>query len=530
MIKHDMNSTIKTLHQQAQKYISDKQYQKAHEALIAILQNDKYFADAYFLLGVIASEHLNYSKAIQLFEQSLKLSTHNFEYLAQLAKHHALLSNDVEAELYAKKASDYRGTSAYVFDTIGVAYSKIGLHKKAVEFFKKATVLDNNNTSYFFNLGVSQTFNGDFNDAQLSHERVLEINPAFCKSYTALSSYGGVKSSIYNIEAMKLLFNVTADPDDKLHLGHALAREHEATEDYDLAYKYLSLAKKAKLESIDYDFANDEEMMHSLLDTFTRFSVSNAVNLGCNNEEPIFIVGMPRTGTTLVERILSQHSDVCTAGELEHFGLLLKEMSKSTTVRVLDPSTINDAMNIDFSLLGERYIARTRVLTGKTKKFIDKMPLNVLYVGFILMAFPKAKIICLDRQPLDTILSNYRQLFSANAYNYNYSYNLETTTKYYVLFSKLVELWKSKFPKNFYVVNYQNLVKNSEKEAKTLVNFCELEWEDSCLETNANTSPVATASAVQVRKPIHSKSIDNWKKYDAYLGSIKSILLNANKL
>jgi len=266
---------------------------------------------------------------------------------------------------------------------------------------------------------------------------------------------------------------------------------------------------------------------------FTSFAEPNATSKeltkpqGYHSKEPIFIVGMPRSGTTLVERILSQHSDVNSAGELEYFSLLVKKMSKTTSSRIFDKETIKAAQTINFEKLGKTYIDKTRVLTGKTARFIDKMPLNILYVGLILHALPHAKIVCLDRNPLDTIMSNYRQLFSANSYNYNYAYHLTTTAQYYVLFQKLALLWEKKYPENFTLINYQELVNNPEKKAREIVSFCDLQWQEQCLNISSNKAPVATASAVQVRQPINNRSINNWKKYDKYLDEAKHILKHA---
>jgi Flp pilus assembly protein TadD len=523
---------IKQLHLKAQNSLNNQQYQDAHGALIAILQQDKFFADAYFLLGIIASEHSNNLKAIQLFEQALKLSINNPEYASQLAKHYALNSEHVKAKYYADLAFEHVNGSALILDTIGVVYSKVGLHHQAVNVFKQAVLLEPFNATYFFNLGVAQTFTGDFSNAQSSHEKVIELDPNFSKSYTALSSFGGVNTEHYNLTKLKWLFEQVSRPDDKLQIGHAIARECESLGDYDQSFKYLAVAKQAKLSAIDYDFSDDEAMFQSLFDVFEedKSEILAHENLGFDNDEAIFIVGMPRSGTTLVERILSQHTDVTTAGELEYFGTLFKEMSKSSTSRILDQETITSASQIDFKTLGKSYIEYTRVLTGNTPKFIDKMPLNILYVGFILKALPNAKIVCLDRNPLDTIMSNFRQLFSANSYNYNYAYNLETLTGFYVLFNRLVKLWKVKFPNNFYCVDYEALVNSPEHEAKQLIGFCGLEWQDDCLSTSSNLAPVATASAVQVRQPINNKSVGNWKKYESYLGDIKQILSNANIL
>lgn len=536
-----MTQSIKQLHEKAQQALSAKQYQQAHGFIITLLQQDKYFADAYFLLGIIACDHHNHEKGIQLFEQALKLEEHNagnsvshkIEYLSQLAKTYALVSDPIKANHFAKLAaelvSSQANVSALTFDTLGVAFSKIGLHQKAIPLFQQAVKLNTSNAAYYFNLGVSQTFSGDFSGAKASHENVIKLDPSFSKSYTALSSLGGVNTKTYNLPNMLSLFESVEHPDEKLHIGHAIAREYEALKDYDQSFKYLSLAKQAKLNSISYNFADDKAMFESLFTAFTEDKTSVTPSTkSFDNNEAIFIVGMPRSGTTLVERILSQHTEVTTAGELEYFSLLVKKMSKTSSSRILDKETIEAAQGIDFEELGKAYIEQTRVLTGKTPKFIDKMPLNVLYVGFILQALPNAKIVCLDRSPLDTIMSNFRQLFSANSYNYNYAYSLPTTAQYFVLFKKLAEFWVNKFPDNFYQVNYQELVNEPELKAKELIKFCGLQWQASCLHINSNMAPVATASAVQVRQPINNKSIDNWKKYDVYLDEVKQILKSIN--
>lgn len=518
-----MNSTISALHQQAQQALNKGEFQQAHHYLMAILQQDKYFSDAYFLMAMIASAHHNSHKAIELIEQANKLSPNNAEYLAHLAKQYALISEHVKAIKYVDLAAQCSPHSALTLDTIGVTYSQIGLHEKAVTFFKQAVTLQSS-PAFYFNLGVSQTFIGDFVSARKSHQQVLKLAPDFCKSHTALSALTKVTPQQNNIADLKILFEKTSNADDKLNVGHAIAREYEGLSDNAHAFKYLKLAKQHKLNSIDYDYLDDHQMLTSISEYFSQSTNTSKLSQGYPSKEAIFVVGMPRTGTTLVERILSQHTDVTSAGELEHFGLLLKKMSTSETKRILDADTIAASKNINFKKLGQAYIDSTRAITGATTRFVDKMPLNILYVGFILQALPNAKVICLDRNPLDTIVSNFRQLFAANAYNYNYAYDLVTTAKFYIEFSKLAKLWLKLFPDNFYLANYQELVNQPEMNAKKLVEFCGLTWQDDCLHIDKNSSPVATASAVQVRTPINNKSIGNWQKYQPYLDEVKALL------
>jgi Flp pilus assembly protein TadD len=521
-----MTTDIKELHQRAQKAINHREYQQAHHHLIAILQQDKYFADAYFLMAMIASAHERTDKAIQLIEQALKLAPNHSEYLAHLAKHFAIKSDHIQAQKYAELASKCASVSALTLDTIGVAYSKNCLNQQAITKFKGAVKLKYKCTSFHYNLAISQTFVGDFDGARHSHKEVIKLDPDFSKSYVALSSLGGINRENNNITRLIGLYKKVTNAEDKLNIGHALAREYEALKEYDNAFHYLQSAKQSKLAAINYDFNDDQQMFNGLLKAFGKPDF--IFNSGYKTSEALFVTGMPRSGTTLVERIISQHSDVTSAGELGYFGSLLKTMGYSNSVRLLDQETIDASVGIDFSELGKAYIEKTRCLTGDTAKFVDKMPLNVLYVGFILQALPQAKIVCLDRNPLDTIVSNYRQLFSANSSSYNYAYALTTTAKFYIEFKKLTQLWSTLFPENFYLISYEKLVNAPEVEAKKLIGFCDLDWQKDCLNIHNNIAPVATASALQVRSPINNRSIGNWKKYDAYLDDVKEILAANN--
>ena len=517
-----MPNTIKVLHQQAQKALNQGLYQQAHQHLISILQQDKYFADAYFLLAMIASIHHNLAKAIELIKQANALAPNNPEYLSQLAKHYALDNNHVEAVKFAELAAKLTASSSLTLDTLGVTYSQMGLHDKAVMFFKKSVAINDKNPNYFFNLGASLKFIGDFDGARKAYEKTISLAPNYYKAHAALTGLGGISKERNHIPLLEALFKQSQHADDRLHLGHALAREYEALADFDKAFHYLEMAKKFKLEQLKYSIGEDKSLFDSLASHFK--DCKHSQFQGFNTDEAIFVVGMPRSGTTLVERIISQHSDVTSAGELQHFGLLVKKMAKTSSNRVIDAETVTATKDINFKELGKAYIESTRAITGKTAKFVDKMPLNVLYVGFILQALPKAKIICLDRNPLDTIVSNFRQLFSVNQSYYNYAYDLHTTTEFYLLFKQLAELWLALFPDNFYLINYEKLVNDPLNEAKQLIEFCDLTWQEDCINIHQNSAPVATASALQVRSPINNRSVGNWKKYDAYLDGVKKIL------
>jgi hypothetical protein len=240
---------------------------------------------------------------------------------------------------------------------------------------------------------------------------------------------------------------------------------------------------------------------------------------------------MPRTGTTLVERILSSHPDVFAAGELSNLGLVLKRMAQTPSNRVLDPETLTKGVTLDAARLGEEYVESTRPRTGHTPHFIDKMPHNFFYAALIHRALPNAKIICLRRGALDACLSNYRQLFATHFSYYNYAYDLLDTGRYYIEFDSLARHWRETLPAASYrEVRYEDVVEHTEREARALVEFCGLEWNPACLAFHDNVAPVATASSVQVRRPIYRTAVERWRKYERELEPLRRLLEEAGCL
>src|SRR5690606_31236513 len=227
----------------------------------------------------------------------------------------------------------------------------------------------------------------------------------------------------------------------------------------------------------------------------------------------------------LVERILSSHSAVTSAGELQNFGICLKRSAGTRSSRVLDEETVVHGAGIDPATLGLRYLESTRPLTGRTARFTDKMPLNFFYAGFIHRALPRAKIVCLRRHPLDTCVGNYRQLFALGFHYYSYAYDLADIGRYYAAFDRLVRHWREILPADaFLEVHYEELVREQRATTERLLRFCGLPWEDACLDFHANAAPVATASSVQVRRPLYSTSIGAWRRYEKHLGPLEAAL------
>ena len=272
---------------------------------------------------------------------------------------------------------------------------------------------------------------------------------------------------------------------------------------------WLGKAKAPKSSEQPYDPRFDDELFAA-----AGRSASLPQTRGHGGPAPIFIVGMPRTGTTLVDRILSSHSKVTSAGELTDFALAMKRMAGTKSAYVLDAETLDAAAGIDAARLGEAYVRSVKDTLAVEGRFIDKMPLNVFLSAHILRALPDARVICLRRHPADTVLSNYRQLFATSFSYYAYAYGLESTAHYYVRFDRLVRRFTEALPPDrFTELHYERLVDDLEPEVRRLLDFCGLEFEPACLNFHENAAPVATASAAQVRQPLYRSSLDRWKRY-----------------
>jgi tetratricopeptide (TPR) repeat protein len=517
---------VLALHREAVQAMNRRAFKKAYTCCIRILERDPDFPDAQFLLGMIAAEHGQFAKALPYIDKALASTPENSEYLAQKARCLVFLQRDSDALESATRALNADPDSAAVLDTIGVVLSKTGAHDMAIEAFRRAVKSQPREPQFHFNMAASQQFVGDFSGAERSYEEAINLKPDFYRAHWALTELTTATTQSNHIERLKRLVDSgPPDADANLYLCHALAKEHEQLGEYAKAFEYWQQGKQGKRPSLQFTMAEYEALFGAVSRVCSaEFLQSNQP--GFDTEEPIFIVGMPRTGTTLVERILASHEEVFAAGELNDFGLCVKRLVGTTSRKVLDEETIEAASSIDFAELGRAYIDSTRPRTGHTRHFIDKLPPNFFYAGFIARALPSARVICLRRQPLDTCLSNYRQLFSLNAPYYNYAYDILDTGRYYLMFDALVKHWESVLSKNFLVVEYEALTRDFEREARSLLEFCGLSWNPDVLSFHASKAPVATASAVQVRDPIHTRGVQRWRHYEDQLRPLITLFEN----
>jgi hypothetical protein len=277
---------------------------------------------------------------------------------------------------------------------------------------------------------------------------------------------------------------------------------------------------------LPYTFASDAANFDAIEASWPAVSQASANEPSL--DAPIFVIGMPRTGTTLVDRILSSHPDVESAGELQAMPLAVKRAAGTRTRTVLDPESIAAASHADMGAIGRDYLRiahhHRRELTGR---FTDKFPGNFQYAGFIARSLPSATIVCLRRNPMDTVLSNFRNLFATTSRYYDYSYDLLDIAAYYVRFDRMMAFWRDALPGRVLELRYEELVADQEGQSRRLLDHCGLVWSDACLSFHTNNAPVSTPSAAQVRRPIYSDSVARWKQHAEVLAPVRRFFENA---
>lgn len=503
-------------------------YQEAYRLLTDAVKQYPDYAGFYFLLSRIAYDFKNHANEVDMLANANRLESDNPMFTVYLARAQVLVGNSVDAVYLLSRAERLAGHTAETWDLMGVTYNRLCMYQQATAAFEKSIMQEQKNPGVFFNLASALKFCGDFTGARTAYERAIALKPDYFKAHAALTSLGGITRESNHVERLRELLSTASSPDDNLCIAHALSKELEALKEYDESIAVLAKAKRQKSHQLDYRFARDQQVFSVLGKYYS--GKSPVQKPGFDNERAIFVVGMPRTGTTLVERILTNHHKVASGGELHNFSIALKRQINSTSHEFIDSAFVESFPNIDLAQLGEEYIKTTHYLMEDKQFLVDKLPLNILYCGLITDALPMAKIVCLDRNPLDTIVSNYRQLFSFQDSTFGYSLDLENTARYYVEFKQLVSLLLEKYSDKVYLVNYEALVANPGIEIQKLLQFCGLDWDDACLHVEQNNKPVATASAVQVRNPISASSVGQWKHYTAYLEPVKVILAQAGVL
>ncbi|HEX7814436.1 tetratricopeptide repeat-containing sulfotransferase family protein [Dyella sp.] len=482
--------------------------------------------EAYYAAGVAALEMRQIAPALAHLERAAKMEPTRAGFGAQFARalHTAKLEEQALAE--ADRVRPLADNDSSLLDMLGGIYAEAGAADKALGAYQRAIELVPGHPGYRYNLANALIALGHSEQAEHEIEACLTAEPRFWRAHLALSNLRKQTQEDNHVERMEgALAEHRHEPMANICLNMALAKEHEDLGHYAQSFAHLVEGKTAARQGLNYERQQDQVVFSALEKAFPRPLGAN--KKGDPSREPIFVFGMPRTGTTLVERILSSHPDVTMTGELLNFGMALRRGWGQRPSIWQDPDIAQHVAELDWSQIGSQYVQSTRPRTGQTARFVDKFPFNFLHAGFIAQALPNARMICLRRHPMDACLGNYRQLFAEKLPYYNYSFDLLDIGHYYIQFDRLMAHWQTVLPDRILQVQYESLVDDAESVTRRILQFCDLPWNDACLRFQDNPSPVTTASALQVRQPIYRSAVGHWKHFESELKALQRLLADA---
>jgi hypothetical protein len=394
-------------------------------------------------------------------------------------------------------------------------YVICGQHADAQRCYSRAVELQPNNPRYLYNLASSKIALGQIQEAEALLNRVIRLDPEDYDAWQNRSTLRRQTISSNHVEQLAYVLHHLKDG----HPGHvpvcyALAKELEDLERFDESWAYLQKGAVARRRGMNYDVAEDEAAMAQIAQTFNRDLLNSRRN-GFESQRPVFVLGLPRSGTTLVDRILNAHSQVASLGEINTLAFsLMACVPQGENGKAGKAELIRRSADIDFSELGRRYVEAISDHGLEARRLIDKTPLNFLYIGLIHLAMPGATIIHLRRHPLDSCYAMYKTLFRLG---FPFTYSLQDVGRYFIAYRRLMAHWRACLPGRILDVDYEELVADQENVTRRILAHCGLDFEPACLEFHKQDGPAATASAAQVRKPLYSSSVGRWKSYQRHL-------------
>jgi tetratricopeptide (TPR) repeat protein len=403
-----------------------------------------------------------------------------------------------------------RSRDGAIRDALGTVLARCGCEDRAVILFREASALLPDNPAILYNLATAERFVGRLDVADRILGKVLKLTPDHAEAHLLRSGLRIQTGSDNHIAALRsALASSSGRPAEQVPLLFALAKECEDIGDHAEAIKALKAGNGLRRSMMRYEVAGDVAAIRNIIEQFDATSVCPPCEFAPGSQAAIFIVGLPRSGTTLLETLLDRHSAITGAGELQVFPNASIEGVRHLSGGGVDKLQFAAlSRRIDPTWLGARYMAEAD--PRATPHFIDKLPLNYLYLGLIRRSLPQARIILVERDPLDSCYAMYKTLFEDA---YPFTYDLDDLAEYYIAYRQLVCHWQSVLGPALHVVHYEELVRQPESTLREVLSFLALPWEEGCLDPRRSNRAVSTASAVQVRQPVHDRSIGNWRPY-----------------
>ena len=481
----------------------------------AVSLNPSYL-DARNNLGNVYLAQGRSQEAIACFEKVLKQNPDYQGAYVNLATAYSSLERYDEAIASLEKVISLNPNLAEAHNNLGTTLDDLGRDAEALAAYNRAIEINPGYVEAIFSLGFLQMKLGKMDEARAAFRKAIAIRPGFAMAHRLLAFMKKHETHDDEMRVMEHIFsNPNCTDDQKMNVAFGLGKAYAEIGEHKKSFEYYLAGNDLRRKEVAYSTTQETQRFERICQFFNKDYCAGYDTASDMGKGQIFILGMPRSGTTLVEQILASHSEVYGAGEQSYIQKICKEIENRTGRSY--PESLSEIEDSDFLELGENYINRLRRYSPDSPFITDKMPANFQYIGFIKKALPAAKIVHVTRNPVDTCFSIFTTFFQGSI---PYSYNQRELGEYYCLYKALMSHWHTVLPGVIHDISYETLLDEPEAETRRLLDYCGLTFEDACLNFHTTKRTVRTASAQQVRMPIYKSSVERWRHNEAQLSDL----------
>ena len=492
------------------RHVKAGRFKLAEESYKKVLKKDNNNIDALRLLGLLAFKNKNYSIAENLFIRAIKIDQHFHLLWDNLAKVYRIQNKLEKSKKAFKNLIKLDPYNLEALVALGTIYVKLANYDEGIKTYQKVLSLKNNNPRVYLSMGHALKTVGRRKECEDAYHKAITLYPLCGEGYWSLANLKTYKFSEAQILQMENSLDDKIQEQEKIQMFFALGKAYESKGDYKKSFTFYEKGNWMQRKIVEYNAQENANNIDSIIDFFQKNKSEIDFNSGYEAQDPIFILGLPRAGSTLLEQILSSHSCIEGTQELHNImtiGRRIKSLNNSENY-------LNNLLELDsksIKMYGKMFIDETMWARNEKELFIDKMPNNFPHIGLIKMILPNAKIIDARRNPMDGCFSCFKQYFAKGQH---FTYDLDDIARYYKDYLRLMDFWNKFFPGSIHTVLYEDVINNSEEEVRKMLNYLQLPFEESCMDFYKSSRPVKTASSEQVRQPIYKSALNYWKNFE----------------
>tara|TARA_B100001063_G_scaffold245797_1_gene282551 strand:+ start:3133 stop:5100 length:1968 start_codon:yes stop_codon:yes gene_type:complete len=481
----------------------------AEESYKKVLKKEKNNIDALRLLGLLAFKTKDYEIAERLFLKVLKLDPSFSLAWDNLAKLYRIQNKLLKSIPAFENLIKLDPSNFEALVSLGTIYIKLSKYHEGIKLYEKSLKIKPENPRVYLSLGHALKTIGERKKSETAYQNTIKHFPSSGEAYWSLANLKTYEFSDKEITNMELSLKRNMHQNELIQMHFALGKAYESNRQFDKSFKHYKDGNWQQRKQISYNAEDYKISIDEIIDFFENNNNILDLKAEAGSDEPIFILGLPRSGSTLIEQILASHSLIEGTQELPNI------MAISRDIKLIDqkngyPDNLLKLNQSSFDELGKKYIDETKWARSSKPFFIDKMPNNFFHIGLIKLILPKAKIIDARRNPMDACFSCFKQYFAKGQH---FTYDLDDIARYYKDYVRLMDYWNKLFPDEIFTIHYEQIIENPNDRIFDLLEFCNVKFEDNCLNFHKSKRAVKTASSEQVRQPMYKTGINYWRNY-----------------